>query len=85
MRGQIQGPETQGISRTNPGDGTVACRKDNSRGGHETVGYFLIHILQKGKGAEFIVSEISVFMFGFVITLAIICAAEVAFQVSRGK
>ena len=30
-------------------------------------------------------SEISVFVFGFVITLAIICAAEVVIQTCRGK
>lgn len=30
-------------------------------------------------------SEISVFMFGFVITLAIVCAAEIVFQVAKGK
>lgn len=30
-------------------------------------------------------SEISVFMFGFVITLAIICAAEIVLQVAKGK
>lgn len=30
-------------------------------------------------------SEIGVFMFGFVITLAIVCTAEIVLQIAKGK
>ena len=63
----------------------MACWKNHGCGGHEATGYVILDILSKSKGDEFVVSEISVFVFGFVVTLAIVFTAEVVLRVNRGK